>query len=166
MKTKLMLMLALIIGASCFASFEIPIQHNVYKISGIASKPNHINEDNVMFKRHGYVYNKGRTHRIIPILLQHNPDMSKHIGNVTKLYELSNGTLMFEAIIYGRYIADDIEKKIVTGVFRGISIGIITLVQIDHTTYTEIVASKIMEISLVTIPADKHARILTMERIK
>lgn len=144
-----------------------------YKIYGMANAIGHVNANKSLFHEGSYMVDCARE---VPIFLDHNYERPMLVGKVTRLFLNDVGDLMFEGWVHGKYIDDMTERKILDGILTGVSIGAIAhettthMKEIDFFGQTievpdwvEVHRAEIVELSIVTIPADMYAKIYTIE---
>lgn len=141
------------------ADFKSAEENGVLRISGYANTKNvadRYGDVPTVYTRQ-YVYELGEYLKNPVLLLDHNWDVSKMAGKVTKINEDERG-LYFEAEITASDlpIMAHVRQLIREGILKTVSIGGIWSYE-DAQNPTHLTLAKIFEISLVAIPADTNA---------
>lgn len=101
--------------------------------------------------------------RPIPVLINHDiPHVESIVGRVVELKNMNGAIVAVMEVTLPAAIADDLERDYLTG----ISIDVLPYKEMVMGDLRVILVSEIVEISLVTVPADLDARITYWERKK
>ncbi|MBQ4875024.1 MAG: HK97 family phage prohead protease [Rickettsiaceae bacterium H1] len=99
----------------------------------------------------------------IKLLWQHNHELP--IGKILDIYEDSNGLYVKAQLILDVRQAQEAYSLLKSEVINGLSIGYVVLSHIMESGIRKIVKADLWEISLVTFPANKFAKVASFKSL-